>query len=353
VNDAAYSGQIINALKSIPTMSIVMDKTLFWEMNDGEDPRAGSVELMFPNDPSKNEQFDCELEAHSHLRVKRSYEIMPLNNDLTTKLFKSAPLNANRAATHFGDTKIVLRGGNNDAWNRNWNPDGTTYTRDEWYRASEIAVSGFGSHGTFVHLYVDGIYWGLYNPVERPDEWFDSEYFGSTIPDWLSFTQDGIRNGDPTRYNYLTTTLLTKDMSATANYNEMKQYLDVSEFSDYMIISWMPGMDDWPNNNFYGAQNNNPVGPLFYLGWDGEWSWTNLHSSNNGAWVSPYFQSSSSGGPVIAALWNKAKANPDFLTTFADHVYKNCFNNGPMTDASSRARWATLNNFISTAIIAE
>ena len=39
----------------------------------------------------------------------------------------------------------------------------------------------YGVHGTFVHLYINGYYWGLYNVVERPDEWFASEHFGHLL----------------------------------------------------------------------------------------------------------------------------------------------------------------------------
>jgi hypothetical protein len=39
-------------------------------------------------------------------------------------------------------------------WARSWNPDATTYTEDEFYRATYLALHGQGSHGTFVHLYL-------------------------------------------------------------------------------------------------------------------------------------------------------------------------------------------------------
>ncbi len=92
--------------------------------------------------------------------------------------------------------------------------------RDSWFRHTQIALSGYGSHGTLaalggggsgayhwylvslfslcsptlfffssfslllpklenqVHLYINGVYWGLYNPVERPDENFAASHFG-------------------------------------------------------------------------------------------------------------------------------------------------------------------------------
>ena len=39
-------------------------------------------------------------------------------------------------------------------------------------------------HATLVHLYLNGLYWGLYNPVERPTGNFGEEYFGGENDDY-------------------------------------------------------------------------------------------------------------------------------------------------------------------------
>ena len=35
-------------------------------------------------------------------------------------------------------------------------------------------------HGTWVHLYINGLYWGVYNPTERPDASFMASYYGGS-----------------------------------------------------------------------------------------------------------------------------------------------------------------------------
>ncbi|RYZ49603.1 MAG: hypothetical protein EOO14_20410, partial [Chitinophagaceae bacterium] len=59
------------------------------------------------------------------------------------------------------------------------------------------------------------------------------------------------------------------------------------------------------------------------------------------------------GSGIVTNLWHSARRNSDFMMLFADRVYKHCFNKGKLTDVASRARWQTLNNFISKAIVAE
>jgi uncharacterized repeat protein (TIGR02543 family) len=350
VNDPAYSSVVKAGLTSIPTMSLVLNKDDFWDLYEGETEHPTSVEMFYPD--GTKEQFNCDLEGHSHNRLKRSLALS-FNGSTTSNLLKKAPFNSATVATTFKNTQIVLRSGNNRSWARNWNPDRTCYTRDEWYRQTQQAISGVGGRGTFVHLYVNGLYWGLYNPVERTDAGMLSNYYGGAFDDWMSMDPDGIRSGDPTRFNYLTTTLINQDMSVPANYTQLKSYLDVSKFCDYLIVTWMTGMTDWPGNNYHGAQRNTPPGPFWYNTWDCEWSWDVTNGSNQGAWVHPDFRNDQAGTATISKIWHSARRNKEFMQLFADRVYKACFNNGGLTDAASRARWAQVNDYIKTAIVDE
>jgi hypothetical protein len=357
VGNPAYNGSLIPGLLSIPTMSIVMDQADFWEMYDWEAGFPGSVEIIYPNNTFPTEQFDLEIESHSHKFLKRSIKL-DVNNSISSNLLKTNPITGNSATTNFTDTKFVIRGGNNRSWARNWNPDRTTYGRDEWYRISQLAASGIGMRGTFVHLYINGLYWGLFNPVQRQDAGFMTSYFGGDVNDWMTLNHNGIDGGDATRFNYLTTTLASKNMGIQSNYEEVKQYLDVEKFIDYLMITWMTGMVDWPANNYYGGNRNVPPGPFNYYAWDGEWSWdtqTDCGSCppNDGAWVHPLFRNDKSGGVAITRLWHSLRVNPEFMQLFVDRVNLQCFNNGPLSDTASRARWATINQYIGTAIIAE
>ena len=357
VTDPAYSGSIEQGLLSIPTMSLVMDRTIFWEMYDGEAGFQGSIEIIYPNNSFPSEQFDTEVESHSHKFLKRSFKL-DINNSITSNLLKTNPVTGNSATTNFTDTKFVLRGGNNRSMARNWNPDRTTYGRDEWLRESQIAASGIGMRGTFVHLYVNGIYWGLFNPVQRQDAGFMAAYFGGDVDDWMTLNHNGVKSGDATRFNYLTSTLVAKDMEIQANYDEIKEYLDLEKFIDYLMISWMSGMVDWPANNYYGGNRNVPAEPFNYYAWDGEWAWDTQEDCgscppNDGAWVNPFFRSDQSGGAAITRLWHSLRENSDFMQLFADRVNLQCLNGGPLSDTASRARWASINNYIETAVIAE
>lgn len=355
VDSPLYSTDLIKGLKEIPSLSIVMPFDDFWEMYDGDEEKKTSIELLYADDASQNEQEDCGIEPHSHFRLKRSMRLSFKSEygkaRWSSDIFRKSAVGGSSAVDELD--RIVLRGGNNRAWSRNWNADRTAFTRDEWFRQSQIAASRLGAHGTFVHLYVNGLYWGLYNPVERPDEAFTASYLGGDKEDWFAVSHGGNQGGDPSRYNYLIGELINKDLSNDSNYEELQQYLDVPQFADYLIVSWMTGVQDWPSNNWWGGNSNNPSGNFKYFGWDNEWSWDVTRNANNGAWVHPAFRRNETGGQRSAAIFNKVKINPDFMMAFADRVYKLCFNDGPMTDGNSRLRWSALNENIRNAVVAE
>ncbi|MDA9774336.1 CotH kinase family protein [Saprospiraceae bacterium] len=355
VNSSSYSADLIQGLKDIPSMSIVMPKNDFWDIYDGTSEKKTSIELLYFNHPDKNEQEDGGIEPHSHDRLKRSLRLSFKSEYGTANwdsdIFRNAVVGSETAENEFD--RIVLRAGNNRAWSRNWNPDRTAFTRDEWFRQSQIAASGIGAHGTFVHLYVNGLYWGLYNPVERPDEAFTSTYLGGEKEDWFAISHGGNQGGNSTRYDYMMNNLLNTDLTQSSNYEELQTYLDIEKFSDYLLVSWMTGVQDWPNNNWWGGNRNTPAGPFMYFGWDNEWSWDVTNNANNGAWVHPQFESGDTGGNASARVFNKSKVNVDFKMAFADRAYKLCYNNGAMTDDNSRLRWSTLNDNIANAVVAE
>ena len=365
VSDPAYSGVIHDALRSIPTMSITSDPDQIFSdagWYDGEDvEKAVSVEVIYADEPDRSHQAEAGIESHSHDRLKRSLRLnfRGIYGDSTfdTDLFQTAPLNGDTAV---GDVKrIILRGGNNRSWARIWNPDKTAYTIDEFYRSTQIAMSGYGMRGNYVHLYINGVYWGLYNPVERADEFFTSAYFGGDSQDWFAVNHGGDLDGNDDRYDYLWRTLVRADMTQDENYEDLKQYLDVEGFSDYLIISWWMAVSDWPQNNWYGGNRNesSELGsdPFRYFAWDGEWSFGQggASSPNGKAHVHSSFRSRSRAGDPIPRIWHAARQNSDFLITFADRVHRHLFNNGVLTEANAKQRWATLNDYVRDAVVAE
>src|SRR4030095_5671020 len=72
---------------------------------------------------------------------------------------------------------FVLRANSNDGWQ--WDAAGAKplYILSSFARETALAMGVVSSHEKFVHVYIDGVYWGVYDLVERPDAAFCATYF--------------------------------------------------------------------------------------------------------------------------------------------------------------------------------
>ena len=364
VNDPAYAEVLDEALLAIPTMSITSEQDQIFGNDgwyDGENIEgAVSVEILYPDDPTSNQQINAGIESHSHDRLKRSLRLnfreVYGDSRFETDFFQRSPVTGDSATDQFN--AIVLRGGNNRSWARVWNPDKTAYAIDEFFRSSQVAMSGYGMRGQVAHLYINGVYWGLYNPVERADQNFGAEYFGGDADDWFTLNHGGDLAGNDDRWDVLRR-MSRDDMTVDENYQTLKEHLDVDAFIDYLIISWWTAVSDWPQNNYYGTNRNESANldpePFRFVGWDGEWSWgQGGQSSRDGrAHVHPDFRASRRGGQPIPSLWHAARANPEFMTAFRDRVYMHLHGDGALTEANAQERWTALTEMVREAVVAE
>jgi hypothetical protein len=366
VNDPCYQGLMRDSLLSLPTMSIVTNvNNLFgasgiynnstlegvaWE-------RPTSVEWIYP-DGTTGFQVDAGLRIYGGafrgmgLTRKKSFRLLFKRNYGPTKL--EYPLFGEDAADKF-DT-IILRAGANDAWN-NWGNVNTQYIIDEFMRRTQLASGNPSAHGTFVHLYLNGLYWGLYNVVERPDESFAASYFGGDKEDWDSI-HDGVAvNGNTTTWGQMLNKC-TAGMSSNEAYQKIQgcnpdgtrnpaynDLLDVDNYIDYMFSNLWGGTGDWPWHNWYTGCLRPPNTTGFkFFNWDSEGAiivWSNLNTNTTGV----------SDGAAVP--YNALRQNAEFRLLFADHAQRHLLNNGPATSASSYARYKELADQVEPAIISE
>ncbi|MCA9197619.1 MAG: lamin tail domain-containing protein [Planctomycetales bacterium] len=360
VNSTTYAELMDDALLAIPTLSITSEQAaIFGDSGwyDGEDVELPiSIEVLYPNNAIANQQAYAGIQSHSHDRIKRSLRLSFKSefgeSTFKTDLFQSAHSQIDKV------NSIVLRGGNNRSWARVFNPARTTYTIDEFSRTSQMAMSGYGMPGTFVHLYINGVYWGLYNPVARADADWNVRQFGGAEDDWYVFNHGGALSGDSSRVNYLSNSLLDKDMSQTANYQELQQYVDVQAFADYIILAMYTSLADWPDNNYYGSLKNagqdGQTQPLRFFAWDSEWSWGERSASDGHAFIQEELRASAAPATtLITSIWQSVRQSPEFMTLFADRIHSHLSDGGALSNEVALQRWQTINSAIYDAVIAE
>lgn len=352
-----YGSQLKGALTAIPTLSLVTDMQSFHDLyaNSRRRGRAWerpvSVEFFDPQGREPGFQIDAGVRIQGELgrapyMPKHGFRLFFRSDYGAAKL--NYPFFSDSPIEEF-DT-LVLRGGVNRSYagypKREEEIRRTTYTRDEWLRASQIAMSGSGSRGRFVHLYLNGLYWGLYNVVERPDEDFMAAYFGGTKEDWQAISHQETVSNSSRRFKALHKLAAAGQLENPQQYALAAAYLDIPHFIDYLILNWYAGNLDWGFNNWYAGVPRQS-GPIRYFVWDGERTW--FDGAEIYMELDEYLDRPNLVKPLLAALLE----NPDFRMALADRLYLHLFNNGALAQANAQARWQSINKGIEQAVIAE
>ena len=371
VNTSNQRGEFVEGLTSIPTLSIVMDGDyLFNEtqglyFDKGALTRPASVELLYPSKFSDFEGFqvDCEVRIHGHraiypFREKRSFRLI-FKKDvgpgmLRYPFFESAVHHAESAVKEFNT--IVLRTGGQENWSRGDVSELAVYVRDQHARDVQLSLSGTAARGIFVHLYLNGIYWGVYNAVERPDQRFLASYYGGdSATDWFAINHNQVLGTPNPRWYAMHRYARDNDLSDSAKYQEMKILLDTDQFSDYILLNWFAGRGDWGHNNWYGGIRIRPPGAGAYFLWDSEITYgllaNSAFDSNAGAWVPPKFVSG--GTTRLHQLWMALVDSPEFRLEFTDRVYRACYNGGPLADSVNKTNFRRLADYVEPAMLCE
>ncbi len=273
------------------------------------------------------------------LEFKDKYGAGKLKNEILA----SAPFNSESVPSEFD--KIILRTGFNRDFGSDWDRANYAYTRDQFARDLQIMMSGWGNHGTYAHLYINGKYWGITNPCERMDDNALATYFGGDNEDYFyGKGKGGILFGSPDRYNYLNNTNWTN-----RQFSEIEEYLVVDPYIDNVILHSLGNIGD--GAQYYIGGRTNPPGPIYFTAWDMEDSFDG-GARRSGPPVSlENLENIYSGDKFIA--YYKMKNNIDFKMKFADRIYKHCFNNGILTNDCVTAIWDSSCNVISKSMLCE
>ena len=362
VNDPLYKDEIKVGLRSIPTLSIVMDvEDLFGAANGvyshpwnkgAEWERSCSVEFI-PPDGSSGFAATGGIRIFGSASRGQSKKALLLQFGGGNGPSLDYPLFGPDAAKH--QHNIVLRAYGSDSWDTGC-AGRTTFIRDPWCRDTAQAMGKFDGHGIFVHLYLNGLYWGLYNPVERPDAEFAAEYFGGSARDYdainrrpMEYGGNGTEaiDGDRQAWDEMMAIAET-DLSLPANYAALQQYIDLDNFIDLFLIHQYSTNADGPevflHNNMRLTRKREPGAQFLAYVWDMEYSF----------WEATDFININIDVPdTLSHLYTRLRTSPEFRMRYADRVQKHLFNNGALTPGRAAGRWQARTDEIYTAIIGE
>ena len=371
--DPVLAPKIIEGLKSLPVLSIVTDKDHLFSHENDEDrggiyiftgppvgdatghgwTRPASIELM-GGPQTYDLTVDCGLRLHGgHGRLaeknpKHSFRLVFKSQYGPKSL--DYPLFGADEPQKFD--QLVLRCHFGNSW-QHWdggNRERAQYTRDVWARRMQRKIGRTSVNALYVNLFLNGMYWGIYNIAERVDDQFGKDHLGGSKSD-IDVVK--IEEDDGNHHEASEGTLdAWEQMVATAkkasnakSYEQLQTMLDIDNFIDYMLINQYAGNTDWAHHNWYAILRRGAESQGFrFLCWDSEVIFENLYES---------VLEKNNGSAYPTGIFQNLLKNKDFADRYGRRAQELLDDNGLLGPKSVVETWDSLYHVISKAIYAE
>ena len=390
-----------DALLAIPTWSITTDIDNLFDPNTGiyANPlqdgnlweREASVELL---NPDGSEGF----QVNAGLRIRGGFSRLESNAKHSFRLFfRSEYGDSELEYPVHGDTgvdtfdRLDLRTAQNYSWSKDGDPT-NNFIVESFNRENQLALGQPSTRSSWLHLYLNGQYWGLYQTQERVDNNFAADYLGGDPDDYdvikpdagpnkpytnaategtldayerlydqaIARAADGTTPAFADNAAYYRAQGLNPDGTPNPNFETL---LDVDNVIDYMMLIFHSGNFDAPITQFGNPSNarlNNynairsrtgDHGFQFFVH-DAEHSYKSVDEDRTG----PYNNSNLETGVAFFNpqwLHQQLMANDEYLIAFADRIQEVFFNDGVLSQDNLLARYDALAAQIDQAIIGE
>lgn len=383
--DETLRTKIIEGLYDLPILSMVTDRdNLFSHENDtarggiyiftgppvGDATGHGwtrptSVELI--GGPQEHDlTVDCGLRLHGgHGRLaeknpKHSFRLVFKDEYGPTTL--DYPLYGMEEPMTFN--QLVLRCHFGNSWQHwgTWGASRAQYTRDVWARRMQRQMGHAAVDALHVHLFLNGMYWGLYNVAERIDDQYGKSHFGGKKSDYDVIKVEesngvGIEasEGDKVVWEEMLATVShasddivynrLQGLDAEGNPDPMVEpLLDVESFIDYMLINQYGGNTDWDHHNWYAIRKRGEDSRGFhFLCWDTEQIFEDNNFSNMSVnnYASPTW------------IFHSLLQNPRFARRYLKRAAEVLADDGHLGQSSVVHLWDSLYHTVARAVYAE
>jgi hypothetical protein len=402
INSPDYSELIDDALLYIPTISIVTDlKNLF-------NPSSGIY--VNAQGHGHNWEKECSVElinpdgsdgfmVNAGLRIRGGYSRDGSFPKHAFRLFFREeygndklryPLFGKEGTDEFD--KIDLRCEQNYSWNNCCST--SSFVREVFSRDTQRDMGQPYTRSRYYHLYINGMYWGLYQTQERSDSRYASSYMGDdsgdydvvkvNVEDWMYTIEatDGNLDSWEKLWNLCSSGFISnKNFYMVEGRDEHGKpakggevLIDIDNLIDYMLVIFYTGNFDSPTsafgknkgaNNFYAIDNRKDKSKGFtFFVHDAEHSlfnevWnpgTGLYEDRvNIGTRSDDMRMVVSGFEDFHPQWlhYKLSANSEYRLRFADRAYRHFQPGGVFSTDSSLARLNKRIKEVDLAVIAE
>jgi hypothetical protein len=395
---------VVASLQSLPVVSLVTDQahltaasTGIYVNADQHGPaweRPVSVEMFFPPGWSEPWGGPAPFHINAGLRIRGGYSRNDGFQKHGLRMYFSGkyegklrtPVYGPEGAREFG--KLELGIGSNYGWFREssyGNGRFNTMCRDPFARETQGALGQPHTRTRYVHVYFNGVYWGVHSVEERAEAEYAASYLGGRADDYdvvkcgnhVGGFQTEVTDGDLLAWRTLwqkVRAIGTTDAS-NAKYFElegrdangvrvpaMPVWLDIDNLIDEMLVIFFCGDGDavlsnflghnQPNNWWGSRRRNGESGFRFFIR-DAE------HTLGAPSWVTdqtgPWTGSNQNAFNFSNPQWmhQDLMKNAEYKLRFADRVQRHFFNGGALTREKNVARLQRRAAQVEKAMMAE
>ena len=360
VDSPLYGPRMKAALLSHPTVSVVMDRADLFDPQTGIYANSQKVGPDWER-PASAEFINFPDEANTHvnagIRVYGNASRSPTRPKHNLRLIFRSEYGASKLefpAFPSSDVQrfngYMMRGQNGDSWIHPSAGQRTdaTYIRDQAARDAQYAMGMPAPAQDHVHLYINGMYWGFYQSIERIQNDFMEENYGGEEEDYDLYKAvpgqqyPGIVDGTLTPWTNMLA-IVNGGVAEDAQYRAVQEYLDLDNFIDYMLINFHNGNSDWDHNNWQAGRHRTDGSGFKFFVWDSERTVLGLTVDKTGL--------NNANKPT--RIHNQLTANAEYRLRFADRLHRHFHNGGVLSPEGYAKLWNDRANEIRPALVAE
>ena len=326
LRDTARSYFVTRDNLVLPRLSISMHPTEFTTLHNNSGARGiaserpGFLEVFRPDGtPAVATGFGLRLHGgagrNGGTEIKKAYKAYFRGAYGDTRL--RYPLIPDTEVTSFD--KLVLRSNFNDAFRTGVE---AALIRDQVLRDLHAEMGAPIAHGSWHSLFVNMQYRGVYNVVERMDRKFFASYFPEDGDNWdVIKTGDDVLDGDSREWSLMLSFFRNNNLANDELYARAQEFVDIENFTSYMILNIWSQNQDWPHNNWYATRPRRPDGRWIFLMWDAEFGLGRVpggYSTDTFAHV--ISRNTSSIGAIFVSLLRNPRYGVYFLEKLDEHL---------------------------------
>lgn len=391
--DAELAPKIAEGLMSLPVLSIVTDREhLFSHQNDsltggiyiftgppvGDSTgngwtRPAHVELFGGQMQTAEGTASYDMSASCGLRLHGGHGRLAEKNPKHSfrLVFKKEYGEKTLKYPIFGEDEpakfdqLVLRCHFGNSWNHwgEWGRKKAQYTRDVWARRMQRKMGHTSINALYVNLFLNGMYWGIYNIAERVDDQYGNSHLGGKKSDIdvVKIEEEGGSHFEASEGNLDAWNMMIETAACAADdacyYKlqgknaegeddpQQEALLDIDAFIDYMLINQYGGNTDWDHHNWYAIRRRGAETQGFkFLCWDTEQIFENNSENVLGL---------NNGDSYPTGIFNNLMQNESFARQYLKRAKEVFAEDGLLGQKSVVQLWDSLYQVVSSAIYAE